>query len=180
MARRDAGDILAAVETLRERIGLSRHELSVRLGIPYNTFRKWYQERGAKSPSDAYLSRLAGFVQKDGHEETRQGKTWADIQAWWRTQHKYPSIEALAEEVGWTVQGLRACLEGDAVPPRLAAEKVAQLLRWELPVAARLEEAKRRCDRLKSVLTILADELAWFRDGQLQEQIGRASCRERV
>ena len=162
----EAKEILAALEEVRQRKGLSRHQLSDSLGIPFETFRKWYYEKGAKTPSSAYLSKLRGFVE----ESTRSGAQWDDlwkkIQEWWRTQHRYSSLQQLAEEVGWTTDGLRACLESKSNPPRLVVEQLAQLSQLHIPRGVIFtEEATRRSERLKALLTILAEELAWFRDG---------------
>jgi hypothetical protein len=71
----------------------------------------------------------------------------------------------LAEEVGWNVEDLRACLQNESKPPRLVVERLAQLLQLQVLPDARSKEAGRRSERLKALLTILAEELAWFRDG---------------
>jgi hypothetical protein len=72
----------------------------------------------------------------------------------------------LAEEIGWTADGLRVFLEEDVTPPRLVIERLAELLRLQSPPArSSMREATRRSERLKALLNILAEELAWFRDG---------------
>jgi len=88
------------------------------------------------------------------------------VRAWWQTQHRYESLEHLAKELGWTVEGLRSCLEGESIPPRLVVERLAEIV--PLPTGApsfSFEQARRRAERLKALLLIVADELAWFRDG---------------
>jgi len=162
----DVKEILVSVETLRRQKGLSRHQLSDSLGIPFDTFRRWFQNKGAKTPSKVYLSKLLAFVGKTTESRAQWDDLWKKIREWWRTQHRYSSLQELAEELGWTVDGLRACLLGESSPPRLVVERFAQLLNLQIPPGAlSIGEAKRRSERLKALLIILAEELAWFRDG---------------
>ncbi len=162
----DVNQILAAVEALRQQKGLSRHQLSDSLGISFNTFRAWFHKKGAKTPSSAHLSKLRAFVGKSTESRAKWDELWKKIREWWRTQHRYSSLEELAEELGWTVDGLRACLQSEYNPPRLVVERLAQLLNLQIPPGAlSIGEAKRRSERLKTLLIILAEEIAWFRDG---------------
>lgn len=159
-------EILTAVEALRQQKRLSRHQLSNTLGIPFNTFRAWFHKKGAKTPSRAHLSKLRAFVSEGTQSLAQWDQLWKQIQEWWRTQHRYSSLQQLAEELGWTTDGLRACLQNESNPPRLVVEQLAQLLQLHTPPGAlSTEEARRRSERLKAILTILAEELAWFRDG---------------
>jgi DNA-binding transcriptional regulator YiaG len=41
---------LAAVEAARKTEGLSRHQLADRLGIPFETFRRWFHATSPKVP----------------------------------------------------------------------------------------------------------------------------------
>ncbi len=162
----DVKEILVTVEALRRQKGLSRHQLSDSLGIPFDTFRRWFQNKGAKSPSKVHLSKLRAFVGKTTESRAQWDDLWKKIREWWRTQHRYSSLQELAEELGWTVDGLQACLRNEASPPRLVVERFAQLLNLHIPPGAlSIGEAKRRSERLKALLIILAEELGWFRDG---------------
>lgn len=159
-------EVLIAVEALRQQKGLSRHQLSDSLGIPFETFRRWFHKKGAKTPSKAHLSKLRVFVGESTQSRAQWDELWKKIQEWWRTQHRYSSFQQLAEELGWTTDGLRACLQNESTPPRLVVERFAQLLHLQTsPGPLSTEEARGRTQRLKALLTILAEELAWFRDG---------------
>lgn len=159
-------EILAAVETVRRQKGLSRHLVSDSIGIPFETFRKWFIEKGARTPSRVHVTKLRRFVGESTRSRAQWDDVWKKIREWWRGQHRYSSLQQLAEEVGWTVDDLRACLEDESSPPRLVVERLAQLLQLQSPPGVLpAKEARQRCERLKALLTILAEELAWFRDG---------------
>ena len=91
---------------------------------------------------------------------------WHAIRGWWQTQHRYATAADLAREIGWDPRQLRRCLKGGQAPPQPVLERLARALRI-VTTASPLSkaEAKRRADRLKALLLILHDELAWFRDG---------------
>ncbi len=162
----EVSTVLAAVEVLRQQKGLSKREVSNRLSLPFNTFRAWFQKNGAKSPSGAHLVRLRAFVEESSQSHEQWGGLWNKVRDWWRTQHRYSSLEELAEQLGWTTDGLRACFENESQPPRLVAERLAQLLALNIPLGkVSREEAMRRLERLKALLTLAVEELAWFRDG---------------
>jgi transcriptional regulator with XRE-family HTH domain len=162
-------EVIAAVEAVRQQRGVSRHQLADELGIPFDTFRKWFRAAGNKVPSHAHLTRLRTFVAASVQSRRHGDDLVHAVRDWWRTQHRYESLEQLANELGWTVDGLRSCLEAESVPPRLVLERLAQII--QLPIVGTtfsFEEARRRSERLKGLLLILADELAWFRDGPPQ------------
>lgn len=167
MARTDSEvrELLATVEALRQQKGLTRHQLSDSLGIPFDTFRRWFHEKGAKSPSEVHLQKLQALAGATRKLRPQWEEQWKKIREWWRTQHRYSSLQQLAEEVGWNVDDLRACLQNESKPPRLVVERLAQLLQLQVLPDALSKEAGRRSERLKALLTILAEELAWFRDG---------------
>jgi len=159
-------EVLAALETIRQQRGMSRHQLADELGIPFDTFRKWFRPVGNKAPSHAHLARLRTFLAATMESRQEGEDVVQAVRAWWRTQHRYDSCEQLANELGWTVEGLHSFLEGQSIPPRLVLERLAQMV--HLPIAGRtfsFEQARRRSERLRGLLLILADELAWFRDG---------------
>jgi transcriptional regulator with XRE-family HTH domain len=159
-------EILAAVDTVRQQKRLTRHQVADTLGIPFNTFRAWFHKRGAKTPSSAYVSKLQAFAAQSGQPRAELHELWNKIREWWQTQHRYASLEELSEEVGWPVEGLRPCLLDESSPPRLVAERIAQLLHFETPVRPlSTEEVRHRVERLKALLIILSEELGWFRDG---------------
>ena len=122
---KEVREILAAVEALRQQKGLSRHQISDSLGIPFETFRRWFQEKRAYAPSRAHLAKLRDFVEEKTQPLVQSDELWKKIREWWRTQHRYSSVQQLAEEVGWTTKGLRACLQNESLPPRLVVERLA-------------------------------------------------------
>jgi len=162
----EVSKVLAAVEVLSLQKGLAKREVSNRLGIPFNTFRAWFQKNGAKSPSGTHLAKLRTFVEESSQSQEQWKGLWNKVRDWWRTQHRYSSLDELAEQLGWTTDGLRGCLENESDPPRLVVERLAQLLALDMPSAkVSREEAMRRLERLRALLTLVAEELAWFRDG---------------
>ncbi len=164
MIERDVADILAAVETLRRQKGLSRRQLSKTLDIPFNTFRAWFQQKSSKTPSKANALKLKRFLDESIHAGGYWERLWETIREWWRIQHRYGSSRELAEEIGWNAEDLRSSLEDKLTPPRLVIERCADLLHLTTPPAALSAEAKRKANRMKALLTILEEELAWFRD----------------
>lgn len=159
-------DTLAAVESVRQRQGLSRHQLADRLGIPSETFRRWFHTSAPRLPSPAHLSRLESYVTKSRVEVSEWNAVWEAIRNRWQTQHQYASASDLAREIGWDGDHLDKCLKGGGPPPRLVVERLAASLRIPTPTSPpSIEEAGRRSERLKALLTLLHDELAWFRDG---------------
>jgi transcriptional regulator with XRE-family HTH domain len=157
---------LTAVETLRQQQGLSRHQLADRLGIPFETFRRWFHRISPKLPSPAHLRKLEFYVTRTEGEASEWGGVWEAIRSWWQTQHRYTSALDLAREIGWDGDHLDSCLRTGAPPPRLVVERLAGSLRIPTPASPpQVGEAERRTELLKALLTLLHEELAWFRDG---------------
>jgi len=157
-------ETLTAIEEIRQNKGLSRRQVSDSLGIPFNTFRAWFHKRGAKTPSKPLFLKLRAFNEENKHSKEKWQELWDKIREWWRTQHKYSSLEELAGELGWTADGLRSCFQNESIPPRLVIEQLANLLKLQTPPDKLIIEAKRRLNRLKLFLILLEEELAWFRD----------------
>lgn len=157
---------LAAVENLRQRQGHSRHQLADRLGIPSETFRRWFHEIAPRLPSSAHLLRLESYVANSGGEVSQWDAVWEAILNWWQTQHQYASASDLAREIGWDSDHLAQFLKSGKSPPRLVVERLAGVLRIPTPTSPPpVGEARRRSERLKALLILLHEELAWFRDG---------------
>lgn len=158
--------LLASVETIRLKQGISRHELAGRLGIPFETLRRWFRKAIPRLPSPDHLSQLASFVASTSEEAAGWSDTWEGVKRWWTTQHRYGSVAELARDLGWDVDQLRDCLSGNLQPPRLVLERLGKLLNIRTPVSApNVAEARKRSARLRCLLTLLNDELSWFRDG---------------
>lgn len=157
-------ETLTAIEEIRQNKGLSRHQISDSLGIKFETFRSWFRNKGAKTPSKAFLLKLRAFVDKNRHSKEEWQELWDRIRDWWRTQHKYSSLKELAEELGWTADGLRSCFQNESIPPRLVVEQLANILKLQTPPDRLIIEARRRLKRIKLFLILLEEELAWFRD----------------
>lgn len=166
VSRDHVTETLAAVENVRERQGLSRHQLADRLGIPSETFRRWFHKSAPRLPSVAHLSRLESYVARSRGEVSEWDAVWKVIRDWWQTQHQYASASDLAREIGWDGDHLDQCLKGGEPPPRLVVERLAGSLRIPTPTSpAPVGEARRRSEHLKALLIFLHEELAWFRDG---------------
>ena len=166
VSREHVTETLAAVDNVRQQQGLSRHELADRLGIPFDTFCRWFRKSATRLPSVAHLSRLESYVAKSGGEVSGWDGVWEAIRNWWQTQDKYASASDLAREIGWDGDHLNQCLKGGKPPPRLVVERLAVSLRIPTPTSPpQVGEARRRSERLKALLILLHEELAWFRDG---------------
>lgn len=156
---------LAAVETARKTEGLTRRQLADRLGIPFETFRRWFHT-SPKLPSVGHLSRLEAYLGTVRDDSSQWGAVWYAIQSWWKTQHRFQSVSDLAREIGWESDHLRQCFAEGATPPRLVLERLADELSIPTPKSPpRISEARMRAERLKALLRLLYEELAWFRDG---------------
>lgn len=157
---------LAAVEAARKTEGLSRHQFADRLGIPFETFRRWFHATSPKVPSAIHLSRLESYTGAAKGEISAWGAVWAAIRSWWQTQHRYPSASEFAREIGWEPDHLHRCLTEGVMPPRLVVERLADELRIPTPkTSPELGEVRTRTERLRALLIFLHEELAWFRDG---------------
>lgn len=166
MTVRDSEDIqatLAQVEIIRQGKGVSRHELADSLGIPFNTFRAWFNKSGRK-PLSTNVDRLKRFIDEHTKHDERFEDLWHQVKRWWASQHRYRSVDELGREVGWDAHALRDCLEGDSEPPRLVIEAMAKLLHLATPAAALVNEARRQVRDVRILLVLLSDHLSWFRD----------------
>ncbi len=165
-SREHVTKILATVESIRRQQGLTKHQLANRLGIPSGTFGLWFQKTAPRFPSPAHLSKLESYIVRIRDEDLAWQEVWGKIRRWWQTQHRYASASDLARESGWGGEQLAECLRGEKEAPRLVVERLAESLRIPTPVSKPVEgEAERRIVRLKALLILLHDELAWFRDG---------------
>lgn len=157
---------LAAVEAARKTEGLSRHQLADRLGIPFETFRRWFRATSPRVPSATHLSLLESYAGAVKGETTAWGTVWDAIRSWWQAQHRYASVSELARVIGWEPDHLQRCLADGVMPPRLVVQRLADELRIPTPKSPPdLREARTRTERLRALLILLHEELAWFRDG---------------
>jgi len=157
---------LAAVEAARKTEGVSRHQLADRLGIPFETLRRWFRAISPRLPSAAYLSRLDSYAGTVHGQASGWVVVWEAIQSWWKTQHRYASLSDLAREIGWESSDLQRCFTEGVAPPRLVLERLAEEMSIPTPKSPpRVGETHTRTDRLKALLILLHEELAWFRDG---------------
>src|SRR3990172_9988325 len=145
---------------------LSRADFARKLGIPYETFRKWFQKgKGKKKPSSRYLEKIRRFLRTETDAETHFRLLWNRILDWWKTQHHYSTLNELAGEIGWDAQSLGRYLRSQERPPRLVVEKIAKTIGVEIPRSDfSSEEALRKTDKVKYLLLFLEEELRWFRD----------------
>jgi transcriptional regulator with XRE-family HTH domain len=160
----EVNETLTVIEEIRENKSLSKRQLADKIGIPFNTFRAWFQNRGRKTPSKSLFLKLRAFIEENKQSKEKWQELWEKIREWWRTQHKYSSPEELAEELGWNAHDLGSCLQNKSIPPRLVLEGLANLLHLQTPPDILIIEARRRLNRLKLFLLLAEEELAWFRD----------------
>jgi transcriptional regulator with XRE-family HTH domain len=161
--------ILASIEAVRVQQRITRHTLANRLGIPFNTFRAWFHQRGAKTPSKEYLVLLERYCQGTDTGGPPTLETWQNIVRWWKTQDKPPSVDQLAAQLGCAAEDLKGYLEGRNTPPLHVVEQLSKLLRpSSIEKGSDVAEAKRNTRLLRALLSALAEELVWFRNGSVQ------------
>lgn len=162
----EAQSILTRLDALAKQRGFARTRLAARLGIPKSTMKKWFAKTNPRIPSPENLRKLKNLLNLMESEDRAPKKFWGHVRDWWKTQHRYNSVPAFAEEIGWDSSQLRESLEKDIPPPQVVLEKIASLLSMPLgitPVKPELIQAK--IERIKNLLLILEEELRWFRDG---------------
>lgn len=97
--------------------------------------------------------------------DARPDGLWMAFLRWWKTQHKYSSVEQLAAETGWNAEKLSSHINNGEAPPILVIETLAEKADLGMADMAALTcEAGQRIEKLKHVLLVLEDELRWFRD----------------
>lgn len=162
----DTQQLLEGLEEYRHSKGLARTDMARLLGIKYSTVKKWFFSGSKKRiPNAENVNRIRAFISSETDTPRKLELRWERIKQWWETQHSFDSVESLADEAGWSDRELHRALKGKSVPSRLVIEKVEQLagLDHAYPADA-LEKAIRRTEKAKSILNLLYDELAWFRD----------------
>jgi transcriptional regulator with XRE-family HTH domain len=168
MNNNEIQSILSKLDSLIREKGISKRYIAAKIGIPYATLKKWFAKKKPRMPLPGNLNKLKGFLNTLENEESEPEKIWGQIRDWWRTQHRYRSIGALADEIGWNTTLLRDCIEKGDVPPRLIIEKIAEILSIPFGNSTfKLEVAERKVERIKILLLILEEELRWFRDGTI-------------
>jgi hypothetical protein len=168
----DAQEIQALLSKLdklvRER-GIGRRRAAARIGVPYNTLKKWFSQTRQRMPSPENLTRLKSFLNSLQAAESEPRQAWGRVIEWWKTQHRYRTVADFAEEIGWETASLRDSLEKSLTPPRVVVEKVASLLSIPFGTQAiQLDLAERKTERIRFLLLLLEEELRWFRDGPLE------------
>lgn len=166
MNNESSEQILKRIETYIRKKDLSKMELANELGIPYSTFKKWFQKgRVQRSPSPVYINKLEKFLESQEKIEKNWEVLWMNILKWWETQHRYSTVREFADEIGWDSQNLAWHLENQERPPLLVIDKIARTVGFEIPALDFLvKEAQRKTERIKYLLLLLEDELRWFRD----------------
>ena len=151
---------------------LSRRELAERLNIPYETFRKWFLDsKGKKHPSAKYIKKMETFLESHIQIEAYWSELWIKILKWWETQHRYSTINLLADEIGWDVQSLGNYFQNKSMPPKLVVEKIAKTIGFQVSSSdLMIQETQRRTEKIKHLLLFLEEELRWFRDGSKQNR----------
>ena len=106
------------------------------------------------------------FLESRKETETYWKDLWMKILDWWETQHRYSTIQELADEIGWDVQNLSNYFQNKETPPKLVIEKIAKTIGFEIPALDLiLQEAQQKTEKIKHLLLFLEEELRWFRDG---------------
>lgn len=167
--KKDAwAELLAEMDDFSRRKGLTRRKLAQQLGVPYNTYRKWFQKT-EHEPSMTYVNKIEHFLASQKETESKWKELWTKILSWWETQHQYKTIREFAEKIGWDAHSLNQYLLSKDTPPKLVVEKMANIIGLEAPDSTFIEqEAQRRTEKIKYLLIILEEELRWFRDGSAE------------
>lgn len=166
MNKRTVEQLLREIDDFSQTKNLSKREIAQRLNIPYETFRKWFQKgKGKKNPSSIYIEKIEKFLESQEKTEKYWKEIWMKILEWWKTQHRYSTVKALADEIGWDVQSLGNYFQNKDMPPRLVIEKIAKTIGFEISALDFIiQEAQRKTEKVKHLLLFLEEELRWFRD----------------
>ena len=167
MSKNNIELLLTKIDNFSRTRNFSRREMAQKLGIPYETFRKWFQKgKGRKNPSSVHIEKMERFLESQKRIDTHWIDLWAKILEWWKTQHRYSTIRDLAEDIGWDVWNLIDHFQNKEMPPKLVVEKIAITAGLGVPVSdLTLQEATRKTGKVKYLLLFLEEELGWFRDG---------------
>jgi AraC-like DNA-binding protein len=165
--KKSIGQLLMEIDDFSRTRNLSRREMAQKLGISYETFRKWFQKgKGRKNPSPIYIEKIEKFLESQKKTDTHWRELWMKILEWWKTQHRYSTIKNLADDIGWDMQNLTNHFKNKEMPPKLVIEKIAKIVGFETTsLDSILQEAKRKVNKIKYILLFLEEELRWFRDG---------------
>jgi len=138
--------------------------------------KKWFAKTNQRIPSPENLRKLKNLLNSMESEDRVPKNFWGQVRDWWRTQHRYNSVAAFADEIGWDSSQLRESLEKGIPPPQVVLEKIASLLSIPLGITSlKPELIEGKIERIKNLLLILEEELRWFRDGsQEARQMFRA------
>jgi len=179
MTKKSVDRLLVEIDDFSRSRSLSKREMSKRLNIPYETFRKWFQKgEGRKNPSATYIEKMEKFLESWEETDTYWRNLWMRILEWWETQHRYSAIRDLADEIGWDAANLTSHFQNKDMPPKLVVEKIARTVGLEIrSLDFILQEAERRTEKVKYLLLFLEEELRWFRDGSKE---ARDMLRERL
>jgi len=167
MNKKSIEQLLMEIDDFSRTRNLSKREMAQKLGIPYETFRKWFQKgKARKNPSPTYIEKIKKFLKSWKETDKYWREIWMKILEWWETQHRYSAAKDLADEIGWDGQDLTNHLQNREMPPKLVVEKIAKTIGFEIPALdSVLQEAQRKTEKIKYLLLLLEDELGWFRDG---------------
>ena len=147
--------------------GLTRAAVADALGVSRSTLHYWFAKGPTQGrPSQASIRKIKTFLRREHEKAHERSARWNQICAWWRNQHRYASVGALAEDIGWDEVGLALCLEEGLEPPQLVVEAVLQrACIGATPDGNNVELVHRSADKAKHLLILLEDELRVFRDG---------------
>jgi transcriptional regulator with XRE-family HTH domain len=160
--------LLAKMDDYSKQNQLTRRELAQQLGIPYNTYREWFQKT-EHEPSKSYVNKIQHFLLSKKETESTWKELWIKILSWRETQHQYKTTKELAEKIGWDTQSLSHYFLTKDIPPKLVIEKMANIIGLEAPDNILINrEAYKRIEKIKYLLIILEEELSWFRDGSVK------------
>jgi len=166
MNKKSVEQLLIEIDDFSQKKNLSKREMAQKLNIPYMTFKNWFQKgRVKRNPSPEYIKRMEKFLEYQKETSSYWNDLWLKILGWWKTQHRYSTVNELANEIGWDVQSLNQHFEKEAMPPTLVLEKIAKTIGFEVPTLDFVvQEAQRRTEKVKYFLLFLEEELRWFRD----------------
>lgn len=167
MSKKSPQELLAEIDDFSQARNLSKREIAQKLGISYETFRKWFQKgKSKKNPSLPYIGKMERFLESQKETETYWKDLWMKILGWWEIQHQYPTARSLGDEIGWDAESLSNYLQNREIPPKLVVEKIAKTAGFEvLAKDSIVQEAQQKAEKVKHLLLFLEEELRWFRDG---------------
>lgn len=159
-------DLLTKIDYYSKDKKLTKQEMAQILDVSYSTYMSWFSlGKNRKTPSSQNIQKIEKLISSSLRKANSCEELWAKILEWWNTQHRFKNVKELSDLIGWNEVSLWNCLQKKEKPPRIVVSKIAETAGLADESSEKnLHEAKKRSQKVKYILLLLEEELAWFRD----------------